>query len=76
MIVDAETVAALERLGALRIEAFNEVLCGEDSCMAMLVRDEDQFCSAIIAQQMRDQDALDICTVVNAARALLSNRNA
>jgi hypothetical protein len=50
----------------LRVEAFNEVLCGDENCSAMIVRDEDPSCAAIIAQNLTDQDAHDIVALINA----------
>lgn len=62
---------ALERLKPpLRVEAFNEVLCGDENCSAMIVRDEDPSCAAIIAQNLSDQDAHDIVSLINSLASL------
>jgi hypothetical protein len=58
--------ALLERLGALRVEAINEVICGEGDYRAMIVRDDEPGVSSILAQQLQDQTAEDLVEAVTA----------
>lgn len=64
---------ALARIGPpLRTDAFNYVLAGKDGFEAMILRDDEPGCAAILAQQMSDQCAEDFVTVINGAAELLA----
>lgn len=54
----------------LHVDAINEVSAGEDSMMAMILRDEGDGCSHIVAQMLSDDDAHDICEIVNTSAGL------
>lgn len=59
---------AIARLSPpLRVEAFNHVDAGRGDFMAMIVRDDEPGCSSILAQQLQDQTAEDICTALTEA---------
>lgn len=64
---------ALDRVGLnLRVDAFNGVLAGKPDFTAMIVRDDEPGCASILAQQMQDQVAEDILTIVGFARRVLA----
>lgn len=72
-MTNSHVAEALERIGEnLRVDAFNGVTSGKPDFTAMIVRDDEPGVASILAQQMQDQVADDILTVVEFARAALS----
>lgn len=64
----SDLINAINRLrGPLRVEAFDHIEAGKPDFMAMIVRDPEPGVSEILAQQLQDQAAQDICAVVNQA---------
>lgn len=60
----------------LRVEAFNHICAGKEDYSAMIVRDDEPGVSSILAQQMQDQTAHDICDLVNSARDTITKLRA
>ena len=73
----AERLRALvARLGTLKAEWFESVTCSvspsPDDYRAMLLREDEPGSSAIIAQMMLDQDALDLAELANAVPQIIA----
>lgn len=60
----------------LRVEAFNHICAGKEDYSAMIVRDDEPGSASILAQQMQDQTAHDICDLVNSARDTIAKLRA
>lgn len=75
--IPEEVRGALSRLAPpLRVDAFNHIEVGKPDFMAMIVRDPEPGVAEILAQQLQDGTAEDICAVVNHVAAALRARAA
>ena len=65
-----------ERIGTLKAEWFESITCSvspsPDDYRAMLLREDEPGSSAIIAQMMLDQDALDLAELANAVPQIIA----
>lgn len=65
-----DVMSALVHIGwPLRADAFNAIKAGKLDFAAMLVRDDEPGCASILGQQMQDETAHALVTIVGYLRS-------